>query len=139
MSPAEIFELRADIRLNGAPLHVSAPLLSCGYVAFSFAGGGWTSGRASFDMAAVRKLKRCGLEPAVVDALSIRGVVTCSDLLLHDRLFLQDYLDMSMEEVKKVICTVCSAVAPEPKTVLAMEQSGSGSMRVLPTELPALD
>ena len=80
-----------------------------------------------------RSLKRCNLEDHIVASLAKNGIFTAKDLLLRDRLVLQDLLDVTSMTVQQVLLKVSESVAPQPVAVTQIQQ------RFLPTQLQDLD
>ncbi|XP_019625719.1 PREDICTED: DNA repair protein RAD51 homolog 2-like isoform X2 [Branchiostoma belcheri] len=90
----------------------------------------------------LRKLRRLGLEPELVDRLERhKKLSSCQDILVKVHLELQHLTNLSHSDVQKIVTATSRACAPTPTTALQMKQAGlsSGSAPFFSTSLPGLD
>ncbi|XP_019625723.1 PREDICTED: DNA repair protein RAD51 homolog 2-like isoform X6 [Branchiostoma belcheri] len=90
----------------------------------------------------LRKLRRLGLEPELVDRLERhKKLSSCQDILVKVHLELQHLTNLNHSDVQKIVTATSRACAPTPTTALQMKQAGlsSGSAPFFSTSLPGLD
>lgn len=86
-----------------------------------------------------RRLRRLKLPQHVHDALEREELLTCQDLLSHNRLELLQLLDADIEDIDNLLLTASQATAPKSKTLLEMKEMLQFQEQHFATGIPALD
>ncbi|XP_035685466.1 DNA repair protein RAD51 homolog 2-like isoform X1 [Branchiostoma floridae] len=90
----------------------------------------------------LRKLRRLGLEPELVDRLERhKKLSSCQDILVKIHLELLHLTNLTHSDVQKIVMTASRACAPTTTTALQMKEAGvsSGSASFFSTSLSGLD
>lgn len=86
-----------------------------------------------------RKLDRMGLDKFVVERLSARGIMTAKDLVEMSPFAIVVFLDISLDEAKKIVSIVCAKIANKNQTALELLNAREVQCNNLPTGIRNLD